>query len=135
MKAVAGGDPVMSECMLRRLRARGVISLDQENAGLRFASLYQRRVRVARFEKGLSFDGTRAGHDPGAETDDDIKHAEQIKAAYTAAKAVVHVHSRQTLDAVMNVAAYERPTQHVERLGIGLSLLAGHFGLLEKVAA
>lgn len=134
MKAVAGGDPVLSGSMLGRLRARGVIGQDQENAGLRFAALYQRRVRVARFEKGLSFDGLR-GHDAGEETDDDIKHAEQIKAAYTAARLVVQAHARQTLDAVTNVACYERPATSPDRLLIGLDLLAMHFGIVEERAA
>jgi hypothetical protein len=135
MRAVGGGDPVLSEYMLGRLYSRGAVNLDHKNAGLRFASLYQRRVRVARFEKGLSFDGSRAGHDPSAESDEDIRQSEQIKAAYTAARAVLQAHSRQTLDAVTNCCCYERAPSSPERLVIGLDLLAGHFGLMERRAA
>ena len=134
MRAVGGGDPVAAACMLTRLGPKGrkVITQDQENAGLRFASLYQRRVRVARFEKGLSFDGSRAGHDPGAESDEDVRQSEQIKAAYTAAKAVLQMHSRQTLDAATNCCCYERAPSSPARLLVGLDLLALHFGLTER---
>lgn len=121
--------------MLGRLVERGYLTRDHKLAGERFAALHRRAVGVALHAKGLSFDAETRGFYGLEESDFQIERQAQITAAYREARAVVQKHSRQTLDAVMNVACYERPTQQVERLRAGLALLVAHFGLAERVAA
>lgn len=141
MKAVNGGDPIKAECLLTRLNERKdkitgepkpLLSQDQVNAGLRFASLHRKAVGLALHAKGVAFDDDTRGHYGLDESDFQKDRAQQHEAAWREARAVVKAHSRQTLDAVMNVACYERPTEQLERLKIGLNLLGLHFGLTAK---
>lgn len=121
--------------MLGRAVQRGYLTRDQRLAGERFAALHRKAVGVALHAKGIAFNDETRGFYGLEETDLQRERAAQHLAAYRDARDVVRSHSRATLDATMNVCCYERPPQKVERLGIGLDLLARHFGLSERAAA
>ena len=134
MRAVGGGDPVAAACMLTQLGPKGrkVITQDQENAGLRFAALHRKAVGMSLHAKGIAFDDDKRGHYGLDESDFQIERAQQHVAAWREARELVKGDSRQTLDACMNVACYERAPSSPARLLIGLDLLALHFGMTER---
>ena len=129
---VNGGDPIKADCMLKRLEERKFLSLDQVNAGLRFAALHRKAVGLSLHAKGIAFDDDKRGHYGLDETDFQKERAQQHMAAWREARELVKRDSRQTLDAVMNCACYERTTEQVARLRIGLDMLAVHFGMTER---
>ena len=138
---VSGGDPTKAECMLTRLMERKdkitgepkpLLNQDQVNAGLRFASLHRKAFGLSLHAKGIAFDDDKRGHYGLDETDFQIERAQQHMGAWREVRELVKADSRQTLDACMNVACYDRHTDQIKRLRIGLDMLAVHFGMTER---
>lgn len=133
------GNPAYSTYPLGRLMGSGGITEEMHRAGGHFAWLYARAISKKPTCTAISFDPTGWGH-----SDDDPRHLREWDAAKSALCRV----SRQTFDAVFNIAVEERAPRWMlalppraqdvkdsQAMLDALSLLAEHFGMIGKRAA